>query len=115
MSGAFARVDEKRVPFTYPSDDNTDYYILMEPKYTEASGLTAITGTPTVPKYPFNHKSLRHIYIRATEDSPAAGRLHSRRVPCVGYTSIDTPAIVTAIDGISGWTWGNVHGETVHI
>jgi hypothetical protein len=113
MAGPFARNDQPRTPFAYHSDSGIDYYILMEAKYATPSGLTAITGTPTVPLYPYNHKKLRHIYIRAQEDSPNAGRLHSRRVPCKSFTPADLPTGIGDIDGLTGWTFGALHGETV--
>lgn len=112
MAGAFVRNDQPRTPFGYTSDTGIDYYILMEAKYATVSGLTAITGSPTVPLYPLNHKNLRHIYIRTTEDSPTAGRLHSRRVPCAKFNGVTShPGSADGIDGLTGWTHGKLIGE----
>lgn len=111
MSGQFQRVDEQRVPHQYVSDSGTEYYIMMQPKYTQVSQLQLINGTPTVPLYPYNRRNLRHIYIHTVEDGPTAGRPHSRFVPCAAFTGQQAPGSADGIDGLNNWRHGKLIGE----
>lgn len=111
MAGTFARNDQQRVAFLYPSDNGTNYVIYMQPKYATGSGLTRISGPPNGPVYPYSYRNLRHIYIRTTESAPTSGRLHSRRVPCAKFTGNQGPGSFEGLDGLTGWKHGKLIGE----
>ena len=111
MAGSFVRNDQQRVAYLYVSDNGTNYVIYMQPKYQTCSGLTRISGPPNAPLWPYGVRNLRHAYIRTTESSPTAGRLHSRRVPCTKYTGNQTLGSAEGIDGLTGWKHGKLIGE----
>lgn len=115
MPGTFAREDQPRMPYVYPSDLGGDFIILMEPKYETISGLAQAQQNNASARYPFNYKHLRHIYIRTVEDTPTAGRQHQRRVPCKKYTLQDAPPDAGSIDGLTGWRHGKLIGEVLSL
>lgn len=113
MAGTFAHNLQTSVYHVYHSDDNTDYLVKLEPKYTAASGLTVATtqNIADMKRYP-NQKRARHTYIHATEDAPVAGHIHRRKVICA-TAILTTPGTIGTIDGLTAWSYGGFIGEKI--
>lgn len=98
--------------YVYPSDDGNDYLIKLSSKYATVSGLTAAGGGNTaIPRYPYSHKFLRHMYWTVIDGN----KQHTRRIPCKKYTPAAAPPSTGSFDGETTWKHGSLIGERVKL